>query len=77
MIRIEPGPWKAMLAHAVETYPNECCGAMLGLTDGDAKTVRETLRLENAFAGAQATRYVCVRRTCSPPIPPRARTAST
>jgi proteasome lid subunit RPN8/RPN11 len=46
-----------MQAHAVEAYPNECCGAMLGVTDGDSKTVREALRLENAFAGAQAARY--------------------
>jgi hypothetical protein len=30
---------------------------MLGATDGDAKTVREALRLENAFEGAQAARY--------------------
>ena len=57
MIRIDPVPWKAMLAHATETYPNECCGAMLGVTDGDQKTVREALRLDNAFAGAQAARY--------------------
>ena len=57
MIRIDPVPWKAMLAHATETYPNECCGAMLGVTDGDQKTVREALRLDNAFAGAQDARY--------------------
>ena len=42
MIRIEPGPWAAMVAHARASYPNECCGAMLGATDGDAKTVRDT-----------------------------------
>jgi proteasome lid subunit RPN8/RPN11 len=57
MIHIEPGPWQAMREHAVAAYPNECCGAMLGTTDGDAKTVREALRLEKAFAGAQAARY--------------------
>jgi proteasome lid subunit RPN8/RPN11 len=57
MIHIESGPWRAIEAHAVEAYPNECCGAMLGVTDGDAKTVREALRLENSFAGAQAARY--------------------
>ena len=56
MIRIEPEPWAAMVAHARESYPNECCGAMLGDNAGD-KTVRAALRLENAFAGAQAARY--------------------
>ena len=56
MIRIEPEPWADMVAHARETYPNECCGAMLGVV-GDEKTVRLSMRLENAFAGAQAARY--------------------
>jgi proteasome lid subunit RPN8/RPN11 len=57
MIRIESGPWAAMVAHAREAYPNECCGAMLGSADGETKTVREAMRLENAFEGAQAARY--------------------
>ena len=57
MIRIESEPWRAMVSHARATYPNECCGAMLGVIDGDAKTVRESMALENAFAGAQAARY--------------------
>jgi proteasome lid subunit RPN8/RPN11 len=57
MIRIEPEPWAQMVAHARRTYPNECCGAMLGRTDGAQKTVCEALPLENAFEGAQAARY--------------------
>jgi len=57
MIRIEPEPWAAMVAHARRTYPNECCGAMLGGSEDGAKTVREAMVLENAFAGAQAARY--------------------
>ena len=51
MIRIEPEAWAAMVSHAREVYPNECCGAMIGSIDGDAKTVRVAMRLENAFAG--------------------------
>jgi proteasome lid subunit RPN8/RPN11 len=57
MINIEPQPWAAMVQHAREIYPNECCGAMLGSVDGGAKVVREALPLENAFEGAQAARY--------------------
>jgi proteasome lid subunit RPN8/RPN11 len=57
MIRIESEPWAAMVAHARETYPNECCGAMLGTVEGDTKIVREAMRLRNAFDGAQAERY--------------------
>ena len=61
MIRIEPEAWAAMVAHAREAYPNECCGAMLGVNqsgvnEGD-KQVRAAMRLENAFQGAQAARY--------------------
>jgi len=46
-----------MVAHAQRTYPNECCGAMLGTIDGDTKDVSESIALENAFAGTQAERY--------------------
>ncbi len=57
MIRIESEPWAEMVAHARQTYPNECCGAMLGSTDGEQKAVRVAIRLRNAFEGAQAARY--------------------
>ena len=57
MIRIEPEPWEVMVSHARQTYPNECCGAMLGSIDATGKTVRAALPLENAFEGAQAARY--------------------
>ncbi|HLH17676.1 MAG TPA: M67 family metallopeptidase [Bryobacteraceae bacterium] len=57
MIRIDSEPWAAMVSHARKTYPNECCGAMLGVIEDGVKTVHEALPLENAFAGAQAARY--------------------
>ena len=57
MIRIETEPWAAIVAHARATYPNECCGAMLGSLDGDTKVVSEAIALRNAFEGAQAARY--------------------
>ncbi len=46
-----------MVDHAKATYPNECCGAMLGTVDGEHKTVSVAVPLENAFAGEQAERY--------------------
>jgi proteasome lid subunit RPN8/RPN11 len=46
-----------MVKHAQASYPNECCGAMLGTTDGENKIVREAIALQNAFEGAQAERY--------------------
>ncbi len=58
MIRIETEPWEVMVSHARKTYPNECCGAMLGSTNPDGeKLVSAAIPLENAFAGAQAQRY--------------------
>jgi len=46
-----------MVLHAERTYPNECCGVMLGHSQGDEKHVTEALPLENAFNGAQGERY--------------------
>ena len=57
MIRIDNEAWAEMVQHARETYPNECCGAMLGNIDGDQKTVTVAMKLRNAFAGEQAQRY--------------------
>ncbi len=57
MIKIEQAAWDLMVSHARSTYPNECCGAMLGSIDGDQKSVQVAVVLENAFAGAQGTFY--------------------
>ncbi|MFN3321852.1 MAG: Mov34/MPN/PAD-1 family protein [Bryobacteraceae bacterium] len=57
MIRINNQAWEVMVAHARATYPNECCGAMLGAVDGDAKLVKVAIPLENAYNGAQNARY--------------------
>src|SRR5579863_5254721 len=57
MIDVELEAWREMVAHGEATYPNECCGAMLGSIDGDRKTVRVSLRLDNAAAGSQRAYY--------------------
>ncbi len=57
MIRVAGEPWQEMVAHARATYPNECCGAMLGKVDGAQKEVLVAMRLENSSAGSQAARY--------------------
>jgi proteasome lid subunit RPN8/RPN11 len=57
MIRIEKAAWDVMVAHAVEVYPDECCGAMLGSLDGGNKAVRVAVPMRNAFAGEQRSRY--------------------
>jgi len=57
MISIEPAAWDVMVSHAQKTYPNECCGAMIGAIDGSGKIVRVAVPLENAFTGEQGARY--------------------
>ncbi len=57
MIEIESQPWRTMVLHAERVYPNECCGAMLGRTQGEGKLVMEAIALENAWAGEQGERY--------------------
>jgi proteasome lid subunit RPN8/RPN11 len=57
MIEIETTPWQAMVLHAERTYPNECCGAMLGHILGENKQVVAALQLANSFAGEQDARY--------------------
>jgi proteasome lid subunit RPN8/RPN11 len=57
MIEIATEPWETMVRHAEKTYPNECCGAMLGRLDGGSKLVTEAVPMENAYAGEQAERY--------------------
>lgn len=57
MIRIEQEAWDAMIAHARSTYPNECCGAMLGVSENGLKTVREAVAMENTHEGEQRHRY--------------------
>lgn len=57
MIHIEPDAWQRMIAHARATYPNECCGAMLGDLDGGRKIVKVAMPLENVSSGPQRVHY--------------------
>lgn len=57
MIDIESAAWTVMVQHAERTFPNECCGAMLGRIDGGKKVVTGAVPLENSFRGEQAARY--------------------
>jgi len=57
MIRIEKEAWRRMVAHAREAYPEECCGAMLGVIGGGGKTVRAALELDNVSGGPRRSRY--------------------
>ena len=54
---------EAMEAHARETYPDECCGVLLGRLTEKAKVVRSTIPIRNAEEDAtRRRRYVITAR---------------
>jgi proteasome lid subunit RPN8/RPN11 len=58
MITIDPEAWNIMVSHAEATFPNECCGVMVGRTDETGKKqVTGAVPMENAYKGAQEDRY--------------------
>jgi proteasome lid subunit RPN8/RPN11 len=46
-----------MVKHAEATFPNECCGAMIGKIEGESKVVTRALPMKNAYTGTQEDRY--------------------
>ena len=44
-------------AHGVETYPHECCGAILGTDDEGARTVRDLMPLQNRRDDSPRNRF--------------------
>jgi proteasome lid subunit RPN8/RPN11 len=57
MIEIDQTAWQVMVSHAERTYPNECCGVLLGHIGGERKNAVEAIGLENAWTGAQGDHY--------------------
>lgn len=49
MIRLSESHLDAIRTHGAATFPNECCGVLLGDVAGDHKTVREVRALANVF----------------------------
>lgn len=59
MIRIEEAAWQAMLNHARDAYPKECCGILLGVEqDGGERVVTSAFACRNAYEGDQSDRFL-------------------
>jgi proteasome lid subunit RPN8/RPN11 len=43
--------------HGEETYPHECCGILLGKSEGDALTIHQLLRAGNTRTDSAHNRY--------------------
>jgi proteasome lid subunit RPN8/RPN11 len=58
MLRIEYADYEALRAHGEETYPNECCGVLLGKNiTGEGNHVRQIVRAGNTRTDSAHNRY--------------------
>ena len=58
MITLDPKTLEAIREHGRESYPEECCGALLGSSDGGSACVARIARMENARREERRRRYV-------------------
>ncbi len=56
MLKLSQADYEALRAHGEETYPNECCGIMLGNT-GESNHVVELMRAGNTRTDSAHNRY--------------------
>ena len=56
VLKLHPPHLQTIRAHAESTYPDECCGIMLGQVSDDSKTLVEVWATENAWS-AEADYY--------------------
>jgi proteasome lid subunit RPN8/RPN11 len=57
MLHITYTDYEALRAHGEETYPNECCGVMLGKSEPDGNYVRQIVRAGNTRTDSAHNRY--------------------
>lgn len=57
MLKIEDAAKSAMIADAIKTFPNECCGFMFGHEDALLRTITTSLEVNNAKEGDQRRRF--------------------
>lgn len=57
-IRITRALLDEMRRHGEETFPDECCGFLIGNCTDEVKTVEEVWRTENEMATSKETRFL-------------------
>jgi proteasome lid subunit RPN8/RPN11 len=57
MLKIPQLLYDQLRAHGEETYPHECCGIMLGKSDGDDLRVAQLIRAGNTRTDSAHNRY--------------------
>jgi len=57
MLKISRCEYDALRKHGEETYPHECCGALLGRFEGDDRVVDAVVRCGNTRDDSPQNRY--------------------
>lgn len=57
MLLIEHKPLNEMVADAVETFPDECCGFFFGREEGEERIITKTQVVNNAKEGDKRRRF--------------------
>jgi proteasome lid subunit RPN8/RPN11 len=57
MLKIGKSEFDELRRHGEETYPHECCGALLGRMDGDQRVVTSIARCGNTRDDSPHNRY--------------------
>jgi proteasome lid subunit RPN8/RPN11 len=65
LLKVSSQQKQIIRSHAASTYPEECCGIILGYLANESKTVVEVIPTENAWSGEDSKRR---RYTIAPEI---------
>src|SRR5271170_5868269 len=57
MLKLSRSDYDSLRRHGEETYPNECCGVLLGQMDGERRTVTSVARCGNTRNDSPHNRY--------------------
>lgn len=57
MLRVTKAVFEAIRAHGEETYPHECCGALLGRASGNGWQIEAAIRAGNIRTDSPHNRY--------------------
>ncbi len=58
MLRFKDNFIESMKAHASRTYPEECCGILLGKSEGGEKIVYDVLKIDNSSEQQRNRRFI-------------------
>lgn len=62
MLYLEPNARKQIIDDAIRTFPDECCGFLLGTEHGEDRIIEKILIVENAKDGDKRRRFEITAR---------------